>query len=211
MQSLTILHTNDIHGRIPGLARIATVVRNIRRERRDTPVVYFDIGDSEEASVRLSNLTKGSAMHRLLSAAGCDAAAVGNAALMRYGPDVLAAQAAEATYPFLLSNIRLADGTPLAGTQSTAILAFGELRLGLIGLSSPMFGSYENFFGLQVLPEAPLVAELAAKLRADGAHAVMVLPGSCCRPGACDAGSRRGPVDHRRSFPHLAPRWRVGG
>ncbi len=30
MQSLIILHSNDIHGRIEGLARIATLVEQVR-------------------------------------------------------------------------------------------------------------------------------------------------------------------------------------
>lgn len=74
---LTILHTNDIHGRIEGLARVATLVAQTR-ENTPHPVLYFDAGDIEETNTRLSSLTKGVAMHRLLSAAGCNAAAIGN-------------------------------------------------------------------------------------------------------------------------------------
>ncbi len=72
MQPLIILHTNDIHGRVEGLARIATLVEQIRIENPAIPVLYFDTGDIEENSIRLSNLTKGVAMYRLLNAAGCD-------------------------------------------------------------------------------------------------------------------------------------------
>src|SRR3954469_19895048 len=72
VQKFIILHSNDIHGRIEGLARIATLVEQIRAENVDIPVLYFDAGDSEETSTRLSNLTKGVAMHRLLTVAGCD-------------------------------------------------------------------------------------------------------------------------------------------
>ncbi len=45
MQSLTILHTNDTHGRIEGFARIATLAEQIRAENADMPVLYFDGGD----------------------------------------------------------------------------------------------------------------------------------------------------------------------
>ena len=86
---LIILHTNDVHGRVEGLSRIATLVERIRSDSRDMPVLYFDLGDSEDYSNRLSNLTKGAAMHRLLSVMGCDAVAVGNGAIPRYGPGVL--------------------------------------------------------------------------------------------------------------------------
>lgn len=112
VQRFTILHTNDIHGRIEGLARVATLVERIRAERPDERVLYFDLGDVEEASVRLSSLTKGVAMHRLLSAAGCDAAAVGNGGPMRYGPQVLPDYAAVARYPLVVANLRLPEGSP---------------------------------------------------------------------------------------------------
>src|SRR3954470_14379724 len=112
MPTFTILHSNDIHGRIEGLARIPTLVNQVR-DAGPGPVLYFDLGDSEETTNRLSNLTKGVAMHRLLSVAGCRAAAVGNAAVQRYGAEVLPLQAAAARYPLLLANLRLADGAPL--------------------------------------------------------------------------------------------------
>lgn len=64
MQPFIILHTNDIHGRIEGLARIATLVERIRTENPEVPVLFFDIGDIEETSRRLSNLSKGAAMHK---------------------------------------------------------------------------------------------------------------------------------------------------
>jgi len=75
MSRVIILHTNDIHGRVEGLARVATLVARIRAEHPDTPVLYLDAGDVEETTSRLSNLTKGVAMHRLLNLAGCAIAA----------------------------------------------------------------------------------------------------------------------------------------
>ena len=35
--SVIILHTNDIHGRVEGLARVATLVRQIRTENLQPP------------------------------------------------------------------------------------------------------------------------------------------------------------------------------
>jgi 2',3'-cyclic-nucleotide 2'-phosphodiesterase (5'-nucleotidase family) len=48
--SLIILHTNDIHGRVEGLARVTTLVQQIRADNPGTPVLYFDLGDVEEPS-----------------------------------------------------------------------------------------------------------------------------------------------------------------
>jgi 2',3'-cyclic-nucleotide 2'-phosphodiesterase (5'-nucleotidase family) len=115
---LTILHTNDIHGRQERIAQIATLVER-ERARADHPVLYLDAGDVEETTNRLSNLTKGTAMHRLLSVAGCDAATVGNACWLRYGPATLTEHARVSTYPQLLANFTGIDG-PVPGTSTSS-------------------------------------------------------------------------------------------
>jgi len=105
MQPFIILHSNDIHGRIEGLARITTLVEQVRHEHPTIPVLYFDIGDIEENSVRLSNLTKGVAMYRLLNASGCDAEVIGNGGILRYGYHVLPEYADKVSQSFLSPQI----------------------------------------------------------------------------------------------------------
>jgi 2',3'-cyclic-nucleotide 2'-phosphodiesterase (5'-nucleotidase family) len=177
-QRIIILHTNDIHGRTDGIARVATMVDRMRSEHRDIPIFYFDLGDVEERTIALSSLTKGAAMHRLLSSAGCDAAAIGNAALASYGAGVLLEEAASARYPLLMANLRERDGSPVPGTQPRYMLQAGSLPLGLIGLTTdmPELGDiYESLLKLRILPVAPTVRELCAALRQDGAGAVILL------------------------------------
>jgi 2',3'-cyclic-nucleotide 2'-phosphodiesterase (5'-nucleotidase family) len=172
--SLIILHTNDIHGRVEGLARVATLVERVRAENAGVPVLYFDLGDVEEASQRLSNVTKGAGMHRLLSVAGCDAAVPGNGAWLRYGPQVVRDHAEAAHYPLLLANLRKLDGSFLDGTRPTALLDLGSFRLGLIGLSVDL-PEYTAFFDISSVPALSLIREFAGILRAGGADAIMVL------------------------------------
>jgi 2',3'-cyclic-nucleotide 2'-phosphodiesterase (5'-nucleotidase family) len=175
MSRVIILHTNDIHGRVDGLARVATLVARIRAEHPDTPVLYLDAGDVEETTSRLSNLTKGVAMHRLLSRAGCDAATIGNGGPLRYGVEILAEYANAARYPLLLANLRTQDGAPLAGTHLRVTLEAGERRIGVIGVTAKMNGDYERWYHLKALDVAPLVRELAAAAEQDGADAVIAL------------------------------------
>ena len=178
MQKCIILHSNDIHGRVEGLARIATLVERVRAENPDIPVLYMDAGDSEENSQRLSNLTKGVAMHRLLSAAGCAVATVGNGGIMRYSQHILKDYARAARYPHLLANLRNADDSPLEGVQATALLDAGSCKLGIIGVTATKMGEqpvYEHYFGLRSLPLVPLIRELADELRQQGADVVILL------------------------------------
>jgi 5'-nucleotidase len=170
VRRLLLLHTNDIHGRIDGLARVATLVERIRAEE-GAAVLYLDAGDVEETTVRVSNLTKGAALHRILSAAGCDVATVGNAAWLRYGPQVLTEHAAAADYPLLLATLQ-----PVEGVVPSALLRAGDRQVGVIGVTDDFEGMFGNFdFGLRGVPVVPLVRELARDLRAHGAELVIVL------------------------------------
>ncbi|HEY3961297.1 MAG TPA: 5'-nucleotidase C-terminal domain-containing protein [Gaiellaceae bacterium] len=163
---VTLLHTNDIHGQVDGLARIATLVERIRAE---TPhrVIYIDAGDVEETTTRLSNLTKGVAMHRLLSAAGCEVAAVGNAVWLRYGPQVVAEQARAASYPLLLANL-----APIEGAQPTALID----AVGFVGVTDPFHSFLDTgVYGIEASDEIEAVRLHARELRAQGAELVVCL------------------------------------
>ena len=163
---VTLLHTNDIHGRIDGLARVATLVERVREE---TPhrVVYVDAGDVEETTTRLSNLTKGVAMHRLLSAVGCEVAAVGNAAWLRYGPQVIAEHARAASYPLLLANL-----APVEGVRETALID----GVGFVGVTDPFRSFLDGgLYGLRALDEVESVRQGARAVRAQGAAIIVCL------------------------------------
>jgi 5'-nucleotidase len=131
-------------------------------------VLYLDAGDIEETTNRLSNITKGTAMHSLLSAAGCDAATVGNAAWLRYGPQVIAEHARVASYPLLLANLK-----PVEGVHDSVLLG----DVGVIGVTASFVGYFGDSvsFGIEALPEIPLVRDLARDLRERGAELVVVL------------------------------------
>lgn len=77
---VTILHTNDIHGRIEegkgviGVAKLATVVED---ERAKGTTLVLDAGDAFQG-LPISNSTKGEDMATLMNTIGYDAMAVGN-------------------------------------------------------------------------------------------------------------------------------------
>jgi 2',3'-cyclic-nucleotide 2'-phosphodiesterase (5'-nucleotidase family) len=173
VKRLSILHSNDIHGHLEGFSRIATRVRQIRAQSPDA-VLYLDAGDIEETNNPLSAGTKGVAMHTLLSAAGCDAAAVGNGGLLRYSHLQLAQYAHAASYPLFLANMVAPDGTTIAGVQPSGMLERHGLQVGVIGLTDP-FHVYTSLFGMQSLEIVPLVRRLALELRQAGADLIVVL------------------------------------
>lgn len=174
MQRFLILHTNDIHGRSENFARVLTVIEQLRAENPDKTVLYFDSGDCEDVTNRLSNLTKGRSMHRLLGLAQPTAAACGNGSLLRYGVEVLADHAKEIGCPLLMANILMGDGALVPGLRATALVDIDGFRLGLIGLNAP-WAMYASMFGLHLADPYAITRLYAADLRLAGAQAVLVL------------------------------------
>ena len=163
---LTILHTNDIHGREERIAQIATIVRRVK-EASPHRVLYLDAGDVEETTNHLSSVTKGTAMHRLLSLTTCDAATVGNACWLRYGPGVLADHARAASYPLLLANFTGIDG------PVPSVLLDG---VGVFGLTAPFQGMANDVdWGFERVDILETAKQCARDLRERGAEIVVLL------------------------------------
>lgn len=175
MRRLVVLHSNDIHGRVDALARIATLVEQARASAGSAAVLYVDAGDVEDTTERLSNLTKGVALHRLLRVAGCQAVAVGNGTVIRYGVEPLVDQAAAGGYPQLAANL-WRDGALVPGVQGRVLLDVEGIRVGLIGLTPTTWRDlYEDALGVDLPDELPLVREHADALWAEGAELVVLL------------------------------------
>ncbi|HEY0081074.1 MAG TPA: bifunctional UDP-sugar hydrolase/5'-nucleotidase [Pyrinomonadaceae bacterium] len=154
---ITILSTTDLHGNIypvdyytnkpeaRGLARVATIVRQARRENpnlllvdsgdtiQGTPLAYFHNKKNNQPPdpVMLS-----------MNALGFDAMAVGNHEY-NFGLNVLEKARREASFPWLSSN------TYRRGSEETyhrpyIVKELGGVRVGVLGLTTPGVPSWEN-------------------------------------------------------------------
>jgi 2',3'-cyclic-nucleotide 2'-phosphodiesterase (5'-nucleotidase family) len=113
--TFTILHTNDFHGQLeasgsnPGMAKVATVVNNIRTAVGAANVLLVDAGDEMQGSL-LSNLGDGTATGKGIptiatyNAMGYNAATFGNHEF-DWGQVNLSNRTTEATYPYVTANI----------------------------------------------------------------------------------------------------------
>jgi 5'-nucleotidase len=173
---LTILHTNDLHGRVHQLARIATLVKRIRREVAEAAgqCLYLDAGDSEDTTLIESALTRGSSMNALLRAAGCDQVALGNAIPLRYGPQAVANLAKAFGKPLLCANVYTQQNTILPGTQAFQLLEVENHPVALIGFTAPM-DFYPNFFKYPAHDPIALMPGLIEQARAEGAKTIIAL------------------------------------
>lgn len=175
--SLTILHTNDLHGHIypfayaeigrskdekesvGGAARRATLIRTLR-QRIKNPVILVDSGDTFTRGP-LTNFYEGVADVEAMNALGYDAAALGNNEFKakdgREVNDAAGAQSAllqvvkRARFPWLCANATDANGATLQGVQPYIVRDFNGIRVGFLGLTAPRSANYPQVKGWKIL------------------------------------------------------------
>ncbi len=140
---ITLLHTNDFHGRLQsdyrgrgGSANLAGLINAIEAERGADNVVLMDAGDVYFAAPAISQLLMGESTIDVYNLMGYDLAAFGNHEFDK-GQDELAARVAQSEFPWLGANV-VVEGTdwdlpPWA--QAYEILDVGGIELGVIGLA----------------------------------------------------------------------------
>ena len=175
---ITILHTNDMHGRLEAMSRLSTYASKLKADlqAQGHSVFLMDAGDAADRRLGFCGVTKGATFPPLLNAMRYDVQVLGNALSLTYGPQALTAYAARANFPVLAANIREADGKLLPGLQSHVLLPLGDGRkIGVIGLTVADFADIYSLFGLHLLETIPLVQEKAITLRQQGADVIVVI------------------------------------
>ena len=167
---ITVLGTTDLHGNIlpidyytgsadaRGLAKVATLVRQIRRENPST--LLLDSGDVIQGSPlqyvhNTVNNSPADPMMKVMSALGYDAMAVGNHEY-NHGLTIVEKARSEATFPWLSAN------TYRKGTNQTyhtpyLLKTVNGVRVGVLGLTTggvPSWETPDNYAGLEF--RAPL-------------------------------------------------------
>lgn len=170
---LTILHTNDPHGRLQadsggqwwGYARIATVVEEVRSEAEH--VLLLDAGDVLHGT-NIVNLFQGKSVIDVMNAMGYDAWALGNHDF-NYGQTVLLTRTTEAQFPALAANVvETATGELAPFATAYVVKQVGGLKVAIFGLSTPdtVWATHpNNVVGLEFLDPIAVATELVPELR----------------------------------------------
>ncbi len=174
---LTFLQINDAYvlepvdgGRRGGMARLATLVREVKRENPNT--IFVIGGDFLSPSVE-STFLQGAQMVAALDAVGLDYATFGNHEF-DFGPAVLTERMRQSKFRWLSANVvDRASGRPFGGAASEELVTLGGVRVGLFGLTM-VDAARTSRPGPDIVFTAPLAAgkEAAARLRARGAAIV---------------------------------------
>jgi len=177
---LTLLQINDVYVLAPvdgghrgGMARLATLVRQARRENPNT--VFVLAGDTLSPSLE-SRVLRGAQMVAALNAIGLDLATFGNHEF-DFGPGVLRERIAESRFVWLSSNVvDRSSGRAFGGAAPDLLLTFDGVPVGFFGLTTPETAWLSNP-GPDVVFGDPRAAagEAVARLRARGARVVVAV------------------------------------
>jgi 5'-nucleotidase len=197
---VSIVGTNDLHGRVERVAGLAGHVDVLRARAKQAggAVVLVDAGDLFQGTLE-SNLKEGAAVIAAYNHVGYDAVCIGNHEF-DFGPvgdavttqgladdprGALKARAAEARFPFLAANtLEETTGAAVAwkNVRPAALLHVGEgptkVPLGVVGVTTietPQTTIASNLQGLRFVELAERVAHHASELRRSGARVVVVL------------------------------------
>lgn len=173
---LTLLHTNDLHGRVRQLCSIVTLIRSIRAEVKAAGgySLYLDAGDSEDTTLIESALTRGSTMNALLRSAGCNQVALGNAIPIRYGPQGIENLAVHLDKPILCANLMENSGKAIPGLAPFAIEEINGFKIGIIGMTAPM-SIYPEVYHYRVDKPIDCIADWVNRVHEAGAQFVIAL------------------------------------
>lgn len=177
---LTLLQVNDDYslepvddGRRGGMARLAALVRETRRDNPHT--IFALAGDTISPSV-MSTFLRGEQMIAGFNAAGLDVATFGNHEF-DFGAAVLRERMRESKFLWVSANVReRGSGRPFGGARADLLLTLGGIKLGVYGLTMPDTAATSSP-GPDVVFTEPLAAarETAARLRAQGAQLVVAV------------------------------------
>lgn len=128
--TFTILHTNDLHGRLtPGLAaRLA----ELKAER--APALLLDSGDAVECG-NVGFRRRGCRAHELMNHAGYDAGALGNREF-HFRPAPQRWKLSRAAFPILCANLVAPPG--YGGIQPAVVREVDGARVAIVGVLVPM-------------------------------------------------------------------------
>ena len=223
--TLSVVGTTDLHGRVfadeqgrGGLALLGGFIRNLKAARAADggAVMILDAGDTFQGGIE-SNLSEGGVAVDAYNAMGYTALAIGNHDFEYGARDLesglqapsdlrgaLKAAASRARFPFLAANlVDDATGRPVEwpNVRPSALIHVAGIPVGVVGVMTVDALSMTlaaNIGGLRTTPLVPAIVGEATRLRASGAHIVIVVShaGGSCQAftdpadlSSCDAGS----------------------
>ena len=194
--TLTILHTNDMHGNIEarevtpeesghqktmkssGQADMGTMIDRERERAKDKGenFLLLDAGDMAMGT-SISGMFEGEPMMKIMNSHGYDAAALGNHDF-DWGLDGLQEMKKDADFPFLSSNVFDQNGKPLPNIQPFVIKEIPGMKVGIVGVTTQdvtKVATTEEVKNLRVKSQIDVLKKTIPLMKKQGAELIVVL------------------------------------
>ncbi|AJD92202.1 protein UshA [Jeotgalibacillus malaysiensis] len=175
---MPILHTNDMHGRITfdedeghmGLAKVSTIVNEVRAENPDT--LLFDLGDTLHGTALVNNF-EGVPAINALTEMSYDAMVPGNHDF-NFGHEYLEEVAESAAFPIISANILEDDQNFL---DDYTIIERGGQTFGVVGVTATdtaVKTSPKNIEGIVFEDEVERTQDIVDEIEAEVDHIILL-------------------------------------
>ena len=180
-QTLTVLHINDVHGRVSddeesiiGYSRLKSIVDNLKEE--DPNLLLLDAGDTFHGT-NFANLSRGENVVDLMNLVGFDAMVPGNHDF-NFGSERLLQLIEGTEFPVVGANIVDEETGEAVIDEYTIITMDNELEVGIFGLSTEetkLKSHPNNTIGIDF--EDPIVTSerIVGELEAEGVDFIIAL------------------------------------
>ncbi|MBB6733505.1 bifunctional metallophosphatase/5'-nucleotidase [Cohnella zeiphila] len=164
-ETLTLLHTNDIHSHFEEAARIAWYFRQMRKETPADRLLAIECGDFLDRVRIETEGTHGMANRAMLEMLAYDAVTLGNNEGLTFTKEQLDALYEGAPFQVVCANLTdSASGERPCWMKPTTVIEKAGWRIGLIGLTAP-FGDFYELLGWTAADPFEEAARLVPALR----------------------------------------------
>ena len=155
METLRILHTNDLHSHFEHFPKIRRYLHYVQKNADADQVFTFDAGDFMDRSHPLSDATEGQVNIRLMNDFNYDAITIGNNEGLSNPHQVLEHLFDHADFPVVLANLREEDESMPKWAKSHLFLTSKKgTRIALVGLTAAYPMTYgPNHWSIKMLGE----------------------------------------------------------
>lgn len=177
-ETITIIHTNDLHGNFDLLLRQAVIIKKrvLELQANGENYILVDGGDHLDMSINECLATSGDMNLEMLADVGYHAMSVGNNELLRSPPELIRKLSLESKVPWLLLNLEEGNGTCIGGTKETFLIEVGEnLKVGLFGATAQFGEVYEYKHGYRNRNTLDSIKTAVHDLKEKGANLIVFL------------------------------------
>ncbi len=143
METIKIVHTNDLHSHFENFPKLARFIKKSRKNSKADEFYLFDIGDAEDRAHPLTEATDGAANIEWMNRQKYDAATIGNNEGLGNSHEELSHLYDDANFPVVLGNLYEPDGKLAKfAKEYLQITTKKGTKIGIIGFTAPYILTY---------------------------------------------------------------------